>query len=266
MVQQEVVSVVPQRVEILGAYVDVSHVKQAVSAILERVKATPAQQQGGYVCLANVHMCMEAIDDPAFLNVLRQASWVLADGRPIFWAQRLLGAGAATQVRGLDLVHALCQQMQSQGLKLGLYGGQDQALLTQLKLRLLQQYPDLNISYAYAPPFRPLTVSEDQQQIAAINAAEVDVLLVGLGCPKQERWMADHQQQLSAMMLGVGAAFDFIAGRKLHAPKVLQFIGLEWFFRLLSEPRRLTGRYFKHNPRFMLLFAAQYFRIKLKPK
>jgi N-acetylglucosaminyldiphosphoundecaprenol N-acetyl-beta-D-mannosaminyltransferase len=266
VVHEEVSSLDPQRIEILGAAIDVCHLTQAVAAIVERVPSLSESPQGGYVCLANVHMCMEAIDKPEFLLVLRQASLVLADGRPIFWAQRLLGAATATQIRGYDLVLSLCQQMQAQGLRLGLYGGQDQALLEQLKVRLWQQFPDLNIAYAYAPPFRPLTAAEDQQQVAAIKASHIDVLLVGLGCPKQELWMADHQQQISAVMVGVGAAFDFIAGRKNHAPKVLQLLGLEWLFRLLSEPRRLTGRYLKHNPRFMLLFAAQYFRIKRKPK
>lgn len=280
------------QVKILGTTVQISHVTQAVAQILQRVEQRVQrvdqqqnrqhklsedrhpqqleqiqqpelpQQAGGYVCLANVHMCMEAIDDSSFRQVLQQAALVLADGRPIFWAQRLLGATEASQVRGFDLVLALCHEMQAKGLKLGLYGGQDQTLLLQLKIKLLQQCPDLNIAYAYAPPFRPLTPEEDQQQMMAIQTAGVDVLLVGLGCPKQEWWMAAHQQQIGAVMLGVGAAFDFIAGRKVHAPRWLQSLGLEWLFRLLSEPRRLTGRYLKHNPRFMLRFAAQYFKMK----
>jgi len=253
-----VVNVESTQIEILGTAVNVTQRPQAVAEILQRATL----RQGGYICLANVHMCMEAIDDPDFLQVLQQAALVLPDGRPIFWAQRLLGAAAASQVRGFDLVLALCQQMQQQGLKLGLYGGQDQALLVQLKVKLLQHCPELQITYAYAPPFRPLTVAEDQLQIEAICASGVDVLLVGLGCPKQEWWMAAHQQQIPSVMLGVGAAFDFIAGRKLHAPKWLQSFGLEWLFRLLSEPRRLSGRYLKHNPRFMLRFLAQYFKMK----
>lgn len=246
----------PSQIEIVGTAVHVCTLAQAAAVITEQI----AQRQGGYVCLANVHMCMEAIDNPLFRRVLNQALLTLADGRPIFWAQRLLGARQATQVRGLDLVLALCQQAQQRGLRLGLYGGQDQTLLMQLKLKLMQQFPDLNIVYAYAPPFRPLTELEDQQQIAAIKAAEVDMLLVGLGCPKQEWWMAAHRSQLCAVMLGVGAAFDFIAERKRHAPRLLQLWGLEWLFRLLTEPRRLTGRYLKHNPRFMLRFLVQYLR------
>lgn len=269
-----------QQVAVIGCQIEISSVAQAVADILQLApQAMPAEElptpqllqplqapqasqvrRGSYVCLANVHMCMEAIDDPAFAQVLQQAALVLADGRPVYWAQRLLGAAAAKQVRGLDLVLALCQSMQQKGLRLGIYGGQDEALLAQLKLHLLRQFSDLSIVYAYAPPFRPLTAAEDAVQVAAINAAKVDVLLVGLGCPKQECWMAAHQSELSAVMLGVGAAFDFIAGRKAYAPKFLQALGLEWLFRLLSEPRRLSGRYVKHNPRFILRFGAQYFR------
>ncbi len=246
--------------DVVGSLVHIRSRQQAVEAILQRVQ----HQQGGYVCLANVHMCMEAIDDVAFAKVLQQAWLVLADGRPVFWAQRLLGANHAQQVRGLDLVLELAKHMQAAGLRLGIYGGQDQALLDQLKLVLRQKFPALNIVYAYAPPFRPLTDSEDQAQVAKIIDTQVDILLVGLGCPKQEYWMAAHQSQLPAVMLGVGAAFDFIAGRKAHAPRLMQALGLEWLFRLLSEPRRLSGRYLKHNPRFMLRFGVQYFGSMIK--
>lgn len=245
-----------QQIAIVDCQVQISSVPQAVAAVVQRAQ----QRQGGYICLANVHMCMEAIDDPTFSRVLQQAALVLADGRPVFWAQRLLGATQAKQVRGLDLVMALCLSMQQQGLRLGIYGGQDDAVLAQLKVRLLRQFPELQIVYAYPPPFRPLTAAEDQQQVALIEDARVDILLVGLGCPKQEWWMAAHQSQLSAVMLGVGAAFDFIAGRKAHAPRLMQLLGLEWLFRLLHEPRRLSGRYLKHNPRFILRFGVQYFR------
>lgn len=245
-----------QQISVLGTQVAISSLRHASQLALQLAQ----QQQGGYVCLANVHMCMEAEDEPKFAQVLKQAAFVVADGRPIFWAQRLLGATEAKQVRGLDLVLTLCQQMPKLGLRLGLYGGQDDSLLNQLKSRLLQQFPDLDIVYAFAPPYRPLTPEEDAEQIAAITSRQVDILLVGLGCPKQEYWMAAHRHQVSALMFGVGAAFDFIAGRKAHAPVILQRLGLEWLFRLLSEPQRLSGRYFKHNPRFVLRFGTAYIR------
>lgn len=241
---------------VIGCQIDVSSVAAACDEIVALVEA----KQRGYVCLANVHMCMEAWDQPAFAQVLQEALLVLPDGRPIFWAQRLLGQRQARQVRGLDLVLALCAKAEREGLRMGLFGGKDQELLTQLNMRLLCRFPLLQISYAYAPPFRPLTATETAQQVHAIHQAKVDILLVGLGCPKQELWMAQHQPQVNAVMLGVGAAFDFLAGQKLIAPRWLQQLGLEWMFRLLSEPSRLTGRYLRHNPRFILRFGLQYFR------
>jgi N-acetylglucosaminyldiphosphoundecaprenol N-acetyl-beta-D-mannosaminyltransferase len=231
----------------------VSSVRAAVSSIVHLTQTS----RRGYVCLANVHMCMTALDDADFAKVLAQASLVLADGRPVYWAQRLLGARTARQVRGVDLMLAVCAEAQQQGLKLGLYGGKDAELLQQLQQQLALRFPNLIISYAWAPPFRPLSAAEDASQCLAIEQAEVDILLVGIGCPKQEMWMASHQQ-LNAVMLGVGAAFDFVAGTKQQAPVLLQRFGFEWVHRLLSEPVRLSGRYLRNNPRFLLRFVGQW--------
>ncbi len=244
-----------QQVNVVGCRVDVSSVSAAVSSIVHLTQTS----RRGYVCLANVHMCMTALDDAEFAAVLSNASLVLADGRPVYWAQRLLGARAAGQVRGVDLMLAICAQAQQQGLKLGLYGGKDSALLQQLQQQLALRFPNLIISYAWAPPFRPLIAAEDAAQCQAIQQAEVDILLVGIGCPKQEMWMASHQQ-LNAVMLGVGAAFDFIAGTKQQAPVLLQRLGFEWIHRLFSEPVRLSGRYLRNNPRFLLRFIGQWLR------
>ncbi len=242
-----------QQVNVVGCRVDVSSVRAAVSSIVHLTQTS----RRGYVCLANVHMCMTALDDAEFAKVLAQASLVLADGRPVYWAQRLLGARTARQVRGVDLMLAVCAEAQQQGLKLGLYGGKDAELLQQLQQQLALRFPNLIISYAWAPPFRPLSAAEDASQCLAIEQAEVDILLVGIGCPKQEMWMASHQQ-LNAVMLGVGAAFDFVAGTKQQAPVLLQRFGFEWVHRLLSEPVRLSGRYLRNNPRFLLRFVGQW--------
>lgn len=242
-----------QQVNVVGCRVDVSSVRAAVSSIVHLTQT----RRRGYVCLANVHMCMTALDDAEFAKVLAQASLVLADGRPVYWAQRLLGARTARQVRGVDLMLAVCAEAQQQGLKLGLYGGKDAELLQQLQQQLALRFPNLIISYAWAPPFRPLSAAEDASQCLAIEQAEVDILLVGIGCPKQEIWMASHQQ-LNAVMLGVGAAFDFVAGVKQQAPVLLQRFGFEWVHRLLSEPVRLSGRYLRNNPRFLLRFVGQW--------
>lgn len=233
------------------------------------------QAAGGYVCLANVHMCMEAYDDPAFAGILRQAQLVLADGRPIYWAQRLSGCQQAAQIRGYDLVLALCEKAAAEGLRVGFYGGSNQQLLLQLEQELCRRFPALNIVYSYAPPYFPAELPVDELALQLIQQQQVQILLVGLGCPKQERWMALHQahwptlstelQRTAPLMFGVGAAFDYLAGSKSHAPKLLQQLGLEWLYRLSLEPKRLSGRYLKHNPRFILHFGWQWIRSKIKP-
>ncbi len=238
----------------------------ALTAIGQQIQ----QSSGGYVCLANVHMCMEAYDDPAFAQLLRQAQLVLADGRPIYWAQKLSGCQQASQIRGYDLVLALCEKAAAEGLRLGLYGGSNQQLLLQLQQQLCRRFPALNIVYSYAPPYFPAELPVDELALQMMQQQQVQILLVGLGCPKQERWMALHQAHWPAdvpspLMFGVGAAFDYLAGSKPHAPKLLQQLGLEWLYRLLLEPQRLSGRYLKHNPRFILHFGWQWIRSKIKP-
>jgi len=201
---------------------------------------------------------METFDSKEFRTVVNAADLVVPDGRPVFWAQRLLGAGAAKQVRGQDVMNALCEKSAEQRLKVGLYGGSSDQILEQVKQKLGETFPGIAITYAYSPPFRILTDAEDQQVINDINAAGVDILFVGIGCPKQERWMAQHLSSLHCVMLGVGAAYDFIAGSKKHAPRWMQSVGLEWVFRLLSEPTRLWQRYLKQNPRFIYHFVSQW--------
>lgn len=210
-----------------------------------------------YVCAANVHMCMEAFDDPSFRDVVNDADLVLPDGRPLVWAQRLLGRKGAQQMRGMDLMLALCEDAARSGKPVGFYGTTD-GQLAQLVAVLEQRFDGLNVACRIAPPFRPLSDEEDADIVKRINASGVRVLFVGLGCPKQERWMAEHKNQLTCVMLGVGAAFDFIAGNKKHAPRWMQVCGLEWLFRLLAEPRRLWRRYLIQNPRFVWQFIRQY--------
>lgn len=217
---------------------------------------------GSYVCVSNVHMCMETFDSLDFCEIVNSADLVIPDGRPIFWAQKLLGYKDAQQVRGQDIMNALCEKSNEGELNIGLYGGTSNEVLNQVIQSLTQIYPNISIVYSYSPPFRALTEYEDTQIIKDINLAEVDVLFVGIGCPKQEHWMAEHKESLSCVMLGVGAAFDFISGSKKHAPRWMQKAGLEWLFRLVSEPKRLWKRYLKQNPRFIYYFSIQLFKTK----
>lgn len=237
--------------EILSLQVDVSNLVDAVNDIL----SLTASPKASYICVANVHMCMEAHDCENFRNIVNNANLVLADGRPIFWAQKLLGYKQAQQLRGEDLMAELCHQSQLLNLRIGLYGGHNKDILDKVTNELLKRYPKLNISYQFSPPHSVLSDKENTKVVDDIDQANVDILFVGIGCPKQEIWMAKNVNSLSCVQIGVGAAFDFIAGEKKHAPKWLQKVGLEWFFRLLNEPRRLALRYLKQNPRFVYYFA-----------
>jgi N-acetylglucosaminyldiphosphoundecaprenol N-acetyl-beta-D-mannosaminyltransferase len=244
---------------VISMSVDVTNLSNALS----RVEQLAIKQVGSYVCVSNVHMCMEVFDSSDFELVVDNADLVIPDGRPLSWAQKLLGHSEAEQVRGQDIMNAICQLSGTKGLNIGLYGGSSDVLLHQVITELKSSYPDINITFSYSPPFRPLTDEEDQAIIQQINGSNVNVLFVGIGCPKQERWMAEHRDQLSCVMLGVGAAYDFIAGSKKHAPRWMQQVGLEWLFRLCSEPKRLWKRYLQQNPRFIYYFAKQLISHKL---
>ena len=156
----------------------------------------------------------------------------------------------------MDLTHALCKYSADENVKVGFIGGAPETLES-MQAELTRLYPTINISYVFSPPFRELSDSEKQDIITDIRQSEINILFVGLGCPKQERWMAENKHQLNCVMLGVGAAFDFIAGNKKHAPQIMQKLGLEWLFRLLSEPKRLWKRYLSTNPKFVALFLLQ---------
>ena len=233
--------------------VDVTNLADAVDDIL----SFTASQKASYICVANVHMCMEAHDCEKFRNIVNNANLVLADGRPIFWAQKILGYKQAKQIRGQGLMTELCHHSELLNLRIGLYGGHNKEILDKVTNELLKLFPKINISYLFSPPHRALSDNENKKVVDDIEQANVDVLFVGIGCPKQEIWMAKNVNSLSCVQIGVGAAFDFIAGEKKNAPKWLQKIGLEWLFRLLNEPRRLALRYLKQNPRFVYYFAKK---------
>jgi len=241
------------RQKIVTMDVDVTSLSLSVGKVLNLINL----HKGAYVCVSNVHMCMETFDSLSFRSVVNQAELVIPDGKPLSIAQKLLGHKNASQVRGQDIMNALCELSGKKNLNIGFYGGSSDSILELVQSNLTKQYPDIKITYSFSPPFRALTDEEDAKVIEEINNTNVDILFVGIGCPKQEIWMAEHKEQLHCVMLGVGAAFDFIAGNKKHAPRWVQRIGLEWLFRLLSEPKRLWKRYLKQNPRFIWYFTMQ---------
>jgi N-acetylglucosaminyldiphosphoundecaprenol N-acetyl-beta-D-mannosaminyltransferase len=215
-----------------------------------------AARQSRYVAVATVNNVMEAYDSPAFRGIMNAADLVAPDGMPLVWGLRLLGIRGAARVYGPDLTPCVLAAAERDRIPVGFYGATD-AVLERLLRAVRRRYPSLRIAYAWAPPFRALSWEEDHASTARINASGARILFVGLSTPKQERWMAAHRGRVEAVMLGVGAAFDFLAGVKRQAPRWMMKAGLEWLFRLASEPRRLTRRYLKHNPRFLVLFLAQ---------
>lgn len=221
-----------------------------------RVLAWARAGESRYVCVATVHMVMEAYDDPSFRRVVNDGDLVTPDGMPLVWMLRALGVRGQERVYGPDLTLHVCRAAALGSVPVGFYGGHPDALDSLLR-NLRTRFPQLQVAYAFSPPFRPLTQEEDARVVEEINSSGARILFVGLGCPKQERWMAAHRGRVRSVMLGVGAAFDFHAGRVRQAPRWMQSAGLEWLFRLAMEPRRLWRRYAKHNPRFAVLALAQ---------
>ncbi|MBU2880302.1 WecB/TagA/CpsF family glycosyltransferase [Aliiglaciecola lipolytica] len=242
------------RTDVIKMKVNITEKQRTLNSVCELA----LKGKGSYMCVSNVHMCMEVFDSPQFGEIVNNADLVIPDGRPIYWAQKLLGHKTAEQVRGQDIMNTLCKASGQSGINIGFYGGSSDALLQKVIQNLSKQYPDIKITFSFSPPFRPLSRDEDKGVVQQINDAKVGVLFVGIGCPKQEIWMAEHKDKLNCVMLGVGAAFDFIAGAKRHAPRWMQKIGLEWLFRLCSEPKRLGHRYLKQNPRFIYYFCQQW--------
>lgn len=209
-----------------------------------------------------VHMVMEAHDKPEYRAKLNSLDMVNPDGMPVVWALRLLGNKTATRVYGPDATVRLLQSAARNGIPVGFYGGSE-ATIERLACQVRNHFPGIRIVYAFSPPFRKLTADEDAAVVEQINASGARFLFVGLGCPKQEEWMIDHRNRIPAVLLAVGAAFDFLAGTKPQAPRWMMRSGLEWVFRLACEPRRLAGRYFKHNPRFIALVFRQWITARL---
>jgi N-acetylglucosaminyldiphosphoundecaprenol N-acetyl-beta-D-mannosaminyltransferase len=237
---------------ILGMRVDYTTFELATEKIIQLA----LNESGGYVCIGTVHMVMESFDDPEFKKIVNYADIVTPDGMPLVWGLKLLGIKDAQRVYGPALTPYVCERASKLGIPVGFYGGTEEVLEKMIK-NLRSKFPELNVAYAFSPPFRPLTEEEDKKVVDDINNSGAKILFVGLGCPKQERWMAEHRDKIKAVMIGVGAAFDFIAGDKPQAPRWMQNIGLEWLFRLLTEPKRLWKRYLYNNPRFIYHFGKE---------
>jgi len=212
---------------------------------------------GRCVCVTSVHGIMTSRSDAEFRRILNEADLVTPDGMPVVWAMRSFGLRRQSRVYGPNLMLALCEQAAHLGHRIFLYGA-TQETLGLLSRNLQKWYPGLHIAGMYAPPFRALTAEEDAEAVRRIRESRADIVFVGISTPKQERWMSAHRSTLpGVVMFGVGAAFDFHAGRVSQAPGWMQRHGLEWFYRLLMEPQRLWKRYLLETPLFLPLWFLQ---------
>ncbi len=223
---------------------------------LGRLSAWAANHESRYVCICNVHSVVTASQDIEFGRVVSNADMATPDGAPVAWMLRRLGHANQQRINGPDLMWRYCEQAQYRDESVFFYGSTEETL-TALKVKLLAAFPKLKIAGAISPPFRALTAAEDAAIVEQINASGAGVVWVSLGCPKQELWMAAHRGRINAVMVGVGAAFDYHAGTIKRAPLWMQNAGLEWLHRLLSEPRRLWKRYLVTNTLFIMKAAKQ---------
>jgi N-acetylglucosaminyldiphosphoundecaprenol N-acetyl-beta-D-mannosaminyltransferase len=233
--------------------------------VLDWIDATVARGRRGYICVAATHTVMASHDDPELREAVLGADFTVPDGQPLVWALNLLGHRLADRVYGPDLMEKACERAVRTGRRMYLYGGRSQGALVQLTRNLRLRHPGLQIVGGHVPPFRPLTREEEAAVAADIQRSGAEVVWVGIGVPKQEKWMAHMSPRLrSHVLVGVGAAFDFHGGLIPQAPARMQRLGLEWLFRLAQEPRRLWRRYLRYNPRFVAGFARQWARERLK--
>ena len=244
------------RCDVLGVAISAINRPMALATIERWISA----RTRNYVTVTGVHGVMESQHDPELMRIHNDAGMVTPDGMPMVWISRLRGFKQVRRVYGPDLMLDVCQRSVQTGWKHFFYGGAE-GVANLLAQKLQKRFPGLRVAGTFCPPFRPMTDQEDAELVDRINAARADIVWVGLSTPKQEYWMARHVGRLEApVLIGVGAAFDFNAGIKAQAPRWMQRIGLEWFFRLVSEPRRLWRRYLFNNTGFVLRLVASSFQ------
>jgi N-acetylglucosaminyldiphosphoundecaprenol N-acetyl-beta-D-mannosaminyltransferase len=235
---------------VIDVSVDIGNLAGIAQNIINAV--SKPESFGGYICVANVHMLTVAHENPRFKDVLVQANLTIPDGMPLVWTQKLKGHKDAERVCGPDLMLELCRLASDNHQAIFLLGGSPKTLEL-LAEKLKNQFPKLLIAGKHSPELLPEEPSMDINLIEQINHSGASILFVGLGCPKQEFWCATHAPHLKPISIGVGAAFDFHAGTKKRPPLWVQKSGLEWLYRLISEPKRLWKRYLVSNTKFLQL-------------
>jgi N-acetylglucosaminyldiphosphoundecaprenol N-acetyl-beta-D-mannosaminyltransferase len=253
------VSQLTKKIPIVSTFIHSTNYQDAC----DRIQVWANYNRSCYIVAANVHVVMMGYWQKQYREVLNNAALVTPDGMPLVWTMRLLGIKNQTRVYGPDLMLAWCDRASQLKLPIYLYGATPQTL-EKLKYNLKQQFPDLIIAGSHAPPFRNLTTAEEAADRIGIIASGAKVVFVGLGCPKQEYWMARQQGKLPAVTIGVGAAFSFHSGEVSQAPRWAMQWGLEWLYRLSREPKRLWQRYLINNPIFVGLSIWQLLRFYSK--
>ena len=236
---------IPERIGVIGSQISVCDTNRALGFL----QAKAEQGGGGYVCFTNVHGTVMGRRDAGFRDITNQSLLSLADGKPVYWMGRLHGAGDLGHVPGPDFMLAALRRFP---YKRHYFYGSTPEVLRSLESSLRAQIPGLTVCGTHSPPFLPQSAAELGRDLQAIRDSGADFVWVGLGAPKQERWMATHWRALApAVLLGVGAAFDFHAGNLKRAHSALRFMGLEWLHRLVQEPRRMWKRYLLTNSLFL---------------
>ena len=242
------------KVKIIKGLVDSISLRELKDQILKLID----EKKNSYICVSSVHSNVEAYKNSEFENAYNSANFVLPDGRPLYWALKLLGYKNSEHLRGEYVTRNLIDLAAQKNFAIGFYGARKESL-DKCVINLLEKYPKLKIPFKYSleGDFKKLLTQNNEHFIEQINSNNVKILFVGLGCPLQELWMYKNKDKLNCICIGVGAAIDFISGDKYSAPIWIQKIGMEWFLRLLSEPKRLFWRYLSTNSLFIILFLLQ---------
>lgn len=250
-----------KKVNLLSIDVSTGSYKEFVRHILETAEARISQ----YICVANVHMLVEAHNDLRFARIVSGAHIITPDGKPLAWALDMLYGLKQERVAGMDLLPDLLEQAVERQVPVYFYGG-DEQLLSRTAEHMSAHYPGLIVSGYCSPPFRKLTAAEETEVVRDINASGCGLVFVILGCPKQEKWMASMKGRIQSVMVGVGGALPVMLGLQKRAPRWMQRSGLEWVFRLVQEPTRLFRRYAVTNSKFVLLLMRAYVRSRFIEK
>ena len=234
-----------------------------IEMLVNEIKYILKVKKKSYICISAVHGSVESIFNKKYRLAHDNALIATADGKPIYWALKLLGNKNVNHLPGYLVTDEICKIANHYNYNIGVYGSTNDVLNKFVK-NLKKKYKKIKFTYLFSPPFRKLTLNEIKDIQTKINKSNIDILFVALGAPKQEIWMHDNYKKINCLSVGIGAAIDFISGNKNMAPKFMEYLGLAWLFRLISEPRRLFMRYFITNTLFIYFFSIQYIKFKLK--